>query len=561
MVYAMARIPIRKNIRVWIGIKLMVLLGLGFAAIQLVPTVSLLSQANITTTASSFIFDKFLMPLSHLVTIIIPNYFGNPGTYNFWGKTDYVETVAAVGSIAITLAGMGLFAKKTDTRLLNFFAWGSIITIALTLDWPLTQALYKLPIPILSTNIPTRLYMLTTFFVSVLASFGVQAIFDKRIDVRKIRISILIVGLVLGVGVIVAWMMHRSGGACMAPVGIDCWRIAYRNSIVESVAFGVFFLALWIRPRFGVYAALGLISVLGIYNSFKILPMSPPSYVFPKHEVIAKAQQESPNRVFGFDDAAIATDIASYYKFFDANYYDPLYIRRYGEFISYVNTGDVQKGVTRSDVEIIKDEVVPADVAMRRKRAFDLLGVSQFIVRKNNAWVFQDNLTALPRARLVYKTEMLQGTKLLERLFDPQFSIGGSVLLDTSVLLVPDPSLPTKGDATIVMYAPERVEVRVSTPQTAMLVLSDNYEKGWKARIDGEEVPVYRANYTFRAVIVPPGEHHISMEYRPVSFVWGAWISTLSLLVWLGLVLWYNIVYGHKRRTAKVSRSTGSTSG
>jgi len=47
------------------------------------------------------------------------------------------------------------------------------------------------------------------------------------------------------------------------------------------------------------------------------------------------------------------------------------------------------------------------------------------------------------------------------------------------------------------------------------LVLSDTWVPGWKATLDGRDVPVIRADFAFRAVKVPPGEHEVRMDYRP----------------------------------------------
>ncbi|RME08265.1 MAG: hypothetical protein D6803_01670, partial [Anaerolineae bacterium] len=68
---------------------------------------------------------------------------------------------------------------------------------------------------------------------------------------------------------------------------------------------------------------------------------------------------------------------------------------------------------------------------------------------------------------------------------------------------------------------------RVEAPAEGWLVVSDLWYPGWTAALDGQPVPLWRANYLFRAVRVPAGEHNISMTYRP------PWLPVGTLLAGL----------------------------
>ena len=63
-----------------------------------------------------------------------------------------------------------------------------------------------------------------------------------------------------------------------------------------------------------------------------------------------------------------------------------------------------------------------------------------------------------------------------------------------------------------------------------MLVLTDNYYPGWKAYLNGEPMDLFAADYVFRAVLVPPGEHRVSFRYEPEPLKKGLWISFCFLL-------------------------------
>ena len=48
------------------------------------------------------------------------------------------------------------------------------------------------------------------------------------------------------------------------------------------------------------------------------------------------------------------------------------------------------------------------------------------------------------------------------------------------------------------------------------MVLNDVWHPWWFAEIDGKAAPIERANVLFRAVRVPPGQHEVRFEFRPI---------------------------------------------
>jgi uncharacterized membrane protein YfhO len=65
------------------------------------------------------------------------------------------------------------------------------------------------------------------------------------------------------------------------------------------------------------------------------------------------------------------------------------------------------------------------------------------------------------------------------------------------------------------------------------LVLSEVYYPGWRAWVDGEEAPVLRANYAFRAVAVSAGNHTVRLVFEPALWRWGLVLAgaTVAVLV------------------------------
>jgi hypothetical protein len=79
--------------------------------------------------------------------------------------------------------------------------------------------------------------------------------------------------------------------------------------------------------------------------------------------------------------------------------------------------------------------------------------------------------------------------------------------------------------ARVTLYAPERVEIDVVAAAPGYLVLTDAWYPGWQATVDGERVPVLRADVLFRAVAVDAGPHRVVFTLRPASLYVGAGVS------------------------------------
>ncbi len=83
-----------------------------------------------------------------------------------------------------------------------------------------------------------------------------------------------------------------------------------------------------------------------------------------------------------------------------------------------------------------------------------------------------------------------------------------------------------------VVWSPNRIIVRAAGP--GWLILAQNADPGWVARIDGNPVPTKAAEGLLQAVELPEGEHVVLLDYRPRSALIGlglTFIGLLSLLV------------------------------
>ena len=155
-----------------------------------------------------------------------------------------------------------------------------------------------------------------------------------------------------------------------------------------------------------------------------------------------------------------------------------------------------------------------------------------------------ENLAVLPWFYLVPSCQVVEGEKQIIELLK-----SGQVDLRETVLLERQPPAGF-GAAPKGAFAEDRVErldydlpggqIRLRTRGSGprMLVLSENYHSNWHAFVDGLEVEIYRANYVWKAVHVPAGEHVVEFRYRSRTLTVSRGLGLLSLLIVLGMGGW-----------------------
>jgi len=178
---------------------------------------------------------------------------------------------------------------------------------------------------------------------------------------------------------------------------------------------------------------------------------------------------------------------------------------------------------------------IPIDSALMGSNAWRLVEDTE------GARVYE-NLRAMPRAWLAPEVMNVNPNQALDAIktgrlpggrdFDPS-----QTALIEAPLALNSPDADSKASATIASLSATRLEVRTKSTRAGFLVTSDAFYPGWRARIDGREVPLYRADYAIRGVPVPPGEHTVRFDYRPRSFYLGAGISLISMLLLIVLAV------------------------
>ncbi len=93
------------------------------------------------------------------------------------------------------------------------------------------------------------------------------------------------------------------------------------------------------------------------------------------------------------------------------------------------------------------------------------------------------------------------------------------------------------GKARITSYSPQEVVVEVNAADDSMLVLTDLYYPGWKARVNDEKAEVLRVNGLVRGVPVKAGRSTVVFYYRPLYFMAGLGLFFLGVVFSVVLVV------------------------
>jgi Bacterial membrane protein YfhO len=153
---------------------------------------------------------------------------------------------------------------------------------------------------------------------------------------------------------------------------------------------------------------------------------------------------------------------------------------------------------------------------------------------------FYRNDAALPRARYVPRVEVIADPPaLLDRLAHGTDDLASIAFVEAAM-----PSGFTGTDVSaaaattrIVTNDPEHLVIDVDAPAPGFLVLADQYFPGWRATVNGIDVPIHRANYMFRLIEVPAGASRVDFRYRPAAVAVGGAVSLVTLGI-LAAVTW-----------------------
>lgn len=503
----------------------------------------------------------FIRPIN-LITLLAPDFFGNPGTGNWWGFGKGIELTPYAGLTCLILffyfwqtfdrkKGLDLFVLLlTATALIFIF------------PNPISYLIYRHPkvnIPGISSSPANRAIFLLDVAIALGGTIGLTRLIKlKRTPQKKVFYPFLLLGTILvALWAITVFSLKFSP---LFILDLSFWQVALRNLILPTLIFlgllGLFFFYFWLKIPQKIFL-FGLIFILGFElfrSGWKFNSFSNKDWFFPNIKETEVLQGLANNyRVEG----AILPNMKMAYNLASVSGYEILIPKITAEFLSACNNGSgngvnhpvgryaaLNQPISRcGQLYGVKYLLTNYDGPPEENIAhFDYREEAERIWEQKKSVILEIENT-LPRAFLVDDFEVVSDRVLAaEKIVvdDSGFPLNEKIILFEEPLFNTNKSTILDSKTEIVDYQAQGVTLITKANKEALLFLSDTYYPGWKAFVDGKETQIYQADYAFRAVVIPEGEHRVVFVYQPESFRLGVLISllgALSLFSFLGFFL------------------------
>ena len=269
-------------------------------------------------------------------------------------------------------------------------------------------------------------------------------------------------------------------------------------------------------------------------------PQCDPGLYYPRIPALERIAQSVPGRVIGF--GCLPASLAMMQGLNDIRGYDAIDPARMVDLLkTTAEPGPVLSYATTQF--LVPEGYFTPTGTVQLVPVLNMLGVRYVVFRGtpppivkpafqgNDYWVLI-NSNALPRVFVPKSvTTATSDGKELEALASPQFNPADVAYVESPVEL---PAL-CGGTAEITNEIPTRIMISVHMETPGLVVLADRWDKGWRAYWNGRSVPVLRANYAIRGVVIPAGTGTLEFVYQPASLILGLWLAGLAVIV---LAVW-----------------------
>lgn len=561
--------PLLRDGLAWAGASV---LGLGLAAAQLLPFLAQLPASLQANERGILAAQRVYLPPEAALTWLVPNGVGNHLHDLYWGRLNYNETTGYVGLIALVLAPLAF--RRGPRREAAFWLGTAVVSMGMAWNLPVIGALNALPG--FSSSLAYRLHSLTEIALIVLGALGLDSLLRAprpRLP-RWAGVAGTGVGggaLLIGLGLHLPWYFapHPTAIPAYRAVWFG-WALALLGALALLVIAGS--VRRW-PPRIlgGALLALALVDLLRFAWGYNYA--TPADQFYPPTE-FTQALDAQPGRgaVLG---AEVQANLAPAYAWRDYRAYDPMLDFRHKRWVRLMSRG-TYNGPNAAQY------ATPMNLLPPRPDMYSVLGLAWVAARApldpnalppepvpvpappagpaftRSAEVagfgLWRNQYARPFVYFAARVRTLPDGEAVWQFYRNEPGAGWDLTLvedpapDVAILPAAaapearpsaDPAMLAVGEgaATVIQSAPGLVEVDARRPpdRPGLLVINESWAPGWQATLDGQPVPIRRANYLAQAVVVPGGAHTVRLVYQPAEVPLGLALSGASVLLWLAL--------------------------
>ncbi|MGH2582063.1 MAG: YfhO family protein [Anaerolineales bacterium] len=533
----------KRTLRNVAPLSLVLIFALALSLGQLLPTAEYLANSQRAVSLDPEEAMAYSFWPWRFLTLVAPNLFGNPAHGDYWGYANYWEDAIYVGLLTVLLSIGALLSLKrlNDRRPLKLFLLGVIVVSFLLALGP------RLPFfPWLFSNVPTFDFFQAPTRFMVWAVFALALLVGLAVELWRRPVGRWLYWSRLGVAGAAAIVIGSAIAAAVKSAGetqIDDTFFG-ASATAGIIALGIAILNILaptkdISKRVGwTWTVCGLLACDLVFSGWGLNPGTSLDF-YREHLGNESSMRADLGRIYipAEDEYALKFDVLFRFDDFktesahlvretflpntsslavipSANNFDPLTPNRYQRWIDTLENADndlrealfSQMGLSYieqiNSLDPLEFEFVPTSGSPRER------WVNCAFAVKN-----QDEAFGL----LAADTLNLEKVVIIES--DVR---GGGPICGSA----------EDGSVALIESTANRVSLLVEAPGGGWLVLADAWYPGWRAFSNGEELTLYPANGTFRAVKLNPGQEQIDFVFRPASFYVGLAVSLLSWLLW-----------------------------
>jgi len=500
-----------------------------------------------------------------VITFVIPYYYGfgnvevnGERTNLYWGQMPFTDSPVYFGVITLVLAFIGIVMnarKNAFVSALTFIVFFFLL-LSFGRTFPVLYDFFFNNVPFFSSfRAPVMIHYYIDLAFTILACFGLMSVIESFKDAGKQKLlkgtSYVIAGIaiLLIFGAIAGCENSYTNSIANGPLkekllsqGANPQQVtqyakqialyAYKNVIQDILLHSFLILLttgvilLMIKKTIGKNWGILIIIIIAAFDIINISAKTlhwddkdAKSSYFKETDytkwILSKEYDTYQYRIAEMRDSRLVTsNLLAYFRLHLFNGYHGAKLRIYQDAID-VAGGENPFLLGLSNVKyILNNKPLPDTNSFRE------------VYR--GSMIIYENKYFMPRAYFPKTVKTETGINILYNIRDLRFNPNKTAFTEKQPegkLEIPDSSTYAK----LTKGSIHKLEYEVNASGNNFLVLTEPYyPAGWKAYIDGAETEIFKTNYLFRGITVPPGKHKVELIFHSDTYEKGKTISMFA---------------------------------